>query len=134
MAYKKLINKTGHDLEATLIIRKCDHPTDTAGTVEVKLPPCTYEARDDGSTIVVPYGNDEDIFLNGIEARLNLGGKSVANRRVVLERGTPLDNLLNTNNTIEFFYDNNTGLFSASETEVEAPPAEPESGDTPSDQ
>ena len=122
MAYKKLINKTGHDLEATLIIRKCDHPTDTAGTVEVKLPPCTYEARDDGSTIVVPYGNDEDIFLNGIEARLNLGGKSVANRRVVLERGTPLDNLLNTNNTIEFFYDNNKG---SAQVTIERLKAEP---------
>lgn len=133
MAYKKLINKTGHDLEATLIVRKGDHPTDTAGTVEVKLSPCTYEECDDGSTTVVTYGNEEDIFLNGIEARLNLDGNIVANRRVALERGTPLDNLLNTNNTIEFFYDKNTVLLSASETDVEPPPAEQQDGDTQSE-
>jgi hypothetical protein len=133
MAYKRLINKTGHDLEATLIVRKRDHPTDTAGTVEVKLSPCTYEEYDDGSTTVVTYGNEEDIFLNGIEARLNLKGQLVTTRRVVAERGTPLDNLLNTNNTIEFFYDNNTLLLSASETDVEPPPAEQQGGDTQSE-
>jgi len=59
----------------------------------------------DESAQEVVYGNDVNIYLNGIETELISDGSAVEERRVVVDRGSGLDNALNTNDTIEFLYD-----------------------------
>jgi len=59
------------------------------------------------------------VVRNGIEATLLVDGKKVGQRRVVLDRGSDLDNALNMFNTIEFLYDGNTVLFSTSNTALD---------------
>jgi hypothetical protein len=112
---KQLINITGHDLEVTLIVRKGDHPQETAGTVIVELAGLPEEdGKGDDRAKMVDYGNDIDIYLNGIEMKMTSKGKEVAQRRVILERGVGLDNELNMNDTIQFIYDGDNVLIATS--------------------
>jgi hypothetical protein len=115
---KKLINRTGKDLKVTLIVRQGDHPSNTAGTVEVDLPagPDSESGKDD-SVQDVRYGNDVDIYLNGIDIALIADGASVGERQIVVERSSGLDNALNTNDTIEFLFDGQNVLFSATNSD-----------------
>ncbi len=103
---KKLINNTGKDLKVILVIRKGDHPDDTAGTLNVDLSAGTEnESGEAQNSRWVEYGDDVNIYLNGIEVELFINGISINQRRIVLERGIGLDNDLNTNDTIEFLFD-----------------------------
>ncbi|CAG9203431.1 conserved hypothetical protein [Paraburkholderia sabiae] len=115
---KTLINHTGNDLEVTLIVRKGDRPEGNAGTVDVHLAagPDTQTGKD-GSRQIVTYGNDVDIYLNGIETTLIAKGAAIGKREVVVERGSAFDNQLNTNDTIEFLYDGHQVLVSASNSD-----------------
>lgn len=128
-AHKKLINRTGHPLRVTLTVRKGDHPKDTAGTVDVELDPAaTADAGDtadadsgtdaaDGSEQDLTYGNDVDIYLNGIELGMEVDGSLVGQRQIVVERGSDLDRALNTNDTIEFLYDGKQILLSCTNSD-----------------
>src|SRR5690348_10405587 len=103
---KKLINRTGCDLKVTLVVRQGDQPDKTAGTVDVELAAGPdKESGKDGSVRHVTYGNNVDIYLNGIETTMIKSGSVLGERRVVIERGSEFDNALNTNDTIEFLYD-----------------------------
>jgi hypothetical protein len=130
MAMKTLINRTGNELRLTLIVRKGDHPDQTAGTVDVELgagpdaaqdtaPAEGRSARKDPSVQQVTYGNDVDIYLNGITAMMIQDGSGIGRREIVLERGSALDRELNTNDTIEFLYDGQSILVSATNSDAE---------------
>jgi hypothetical protein len=111
---KKLINRTGNDLKVTLTVREGDTPSQTAGTVEVELAAGRDKATGlDTSRQVVAYGDDTNIYLNGIETQMIVKGSAVGERRIVVTRGSGLDNALNTNDTIEFLYDGKSILISA---------------------
>lgn len=112
---KTLINRTGSELKVVLMVRRGDHPSETAGTVNVTLAAGPDEKTgEDNSVQNVSYGNDVDIFLNGFEATISTDGAEIVQRSVVAERGSKLDNILNTNDTIDFLYDGQKVLFSAS--------------------
>jgi hypothetical protein len=110
---KKLINRTGKDLKVVLTVRKGDHPLNTAGTVEVELSASKGTTGIDARVKDVSYGNDVDIYLNGIETSLIFKGDILDQRQIVVERGKGLDNALNTNDTIEFLFDGKQVLISA---------------------
>jgi hypothetical protein len=115
---KTLINRTGNDLKVTLIVRKGDRPEGNAGSVDVLLAAGPDEASgEDGSRRVVTYGDDVDIYLNGIETTLISKGAAMGKREVVVERGSAFDDQLNTNDTIEFLYDGHQVLVSASNSD-----------------
>jgi hypothetical protein len=101
MAHKRLINSTGHRLHVTLIVRRGDHPSQVAGRVEVELGTGEEEYRERD----IDYGNDVDIYLNGIEIRLAGENAPETSRSVVVQRGAALDDALNSNDTLEFLLD-----------------------------
>ena len=87
----------------------------SAGTVEVQLMagPDT-QTGEDPSRQIVTYGNDADIYLNGIETLLISHGSAIGKREVVIKRGSPLDDQLNRHDTVEFLYDGKQVLVSVS--------------------
>ncbi len=111
---KKLINRTGNDLRVILTVREGESPSQTAGTVEVDLAAGRDEETGvDMSRQIVTYGDETNIYLNGIETQMIVKGAAVGERRLVVIRGSGLDNALNTNDTIEFLYDGKSILISA---------------------
>ena len=75
-------NTTNQPLQITLFIREGDNPGNEAGTQIFQLAA--------GQSATHTYGTDTNsIYLDGIVAE-------------VVTRGSALDNLLNTNNTITF--------------------------------
>jgi len=114
---KTLINRTGYPLDVVLIVRKGDHPSQTAGTVNVQLPagPDHEDMKaDERSVQTVTYGNATNIYLNGLELNLEAEGATQSRRRVVAERGMELDNALNMFDTIEFRFDGKDIVFTSS--------------------
>jgi hypothetical protein len=129
MAMKTLINRTGHYLRVTLIVRKGDHPENNAGSVDVSLGVRRPSSEvttitDDSSVKDITFGNDVDIYLNGLTATMIADGSGVGRRDVVVDRGSPLDNELNTNDTIVFSFDGEAVLVSATNSD-QAPHAFP---------
>jgi hypothetical protein len=119
---KKLINATGKDLSVILIVRKGDHPSESAGEVEVELSAAPEEESDQDDTSIqdVTYGNDSDIYLNGIDTKLLVDGAEISQRRITILRGSGLDNALNMNDTIEFLFDGERVLISVTNTDDES--------------
>ena len=79
---KKFINNSGSSLVVTLFVRRGDNPGQEAGTVIFKL--------NSGAQVSQVYGSDTgSIYLDGVAVE-------------VADRGSALDNVLNTNNTITF--------------------------------
>jgi hypothetical protein len=129
MAMKTLINRTGHHLRVTLIVRKGDHPENNAGSVDVSLGVRRPSSEvttitDDSSVKDITFGSDVDIYLNGLTATMIADGSGVGRRDVVVDRGSPLDNELNTNDTIVFSFDGEAVLVSATNSD-QAPHAFP---------
>jgi hypothetical protein len=125
MAMKTLINRTGNELRVTLIVRKGDHPDETAGTVDVVLgaaPKITEAAKtaDNKNEQDVTYGNDVDIYLNGLSILMVKDGSGIERRDVVLTRGSALDNELNMHDTIEFLFDGKSILVSATNSAAQS--------------
>lgn len=79
---KRFVNNSGSNLMVTLFVRRGDSPGQEAGTVIFKL--------NSGAQVSQTYGSDTgSIFLDGVAVE-------------VVDRGSALDNVLNTNNTITF--------------------------------
>lgn len=89
---KTLENRTGMDLSVVLTVRKGSDPSDTWKTVSAGLG--------DGDSKTVDYGNDENPYLNGIEVNGVDGGELLSTRAVTSQRGTEVDDGLNTNDTV----------------------------------
>ena len=121
---KTLINRTGYPLDVVLIVRKGDHPSLTAGTVNVQLPagPDHGDMKaDERSVQTVTYGNATNIYLNGLELSLDAEGATQSRRRVVAVRGLELDNALNMFDTIEFRFDGQEIVFTSSNADQQPP-------------
>lgn len=111
---KTLVNRTGYPLEVTLVVRKGDHPAAEAARVTVQLAAKDDAATEqDESVREVAYGNAVDIYLNGILTRLTTDGGALDQQHLVIDRGSPLDRELNTNDTLDFLFDGQTVLVSA---------------------
>lgn len=92
MAYKNIKNETNAYVGISLITRLGSDPAHTGETVTLGLEP--------GQSQRVEYGNDQNPFLNGIGLTQKTGGSVLTNAATVVDRGTTIDNILNTNDTI----------------------------------
>jgi hypothetical protein len=111
MAGKKLFtNSSAYNIYVTLIIRKSSDPRDTAGTKDFKLTP--------KQSLWITYGNNVDIYLNGIKLEALLNGERIGQQVIVIKRGSSLDNQLNMKNGVSFGYDRARNSFSITTKQV----------------
>jgi hypothetical protein len=116
MPGKKLfINHTRHELRVILTIRKGEDPAATAGTQDFTLAAGPDAVTgEDLSQQEITYGSATDIYLNGIETQLITDGAAVGKRDLVVRRGSPMDDQLNTHSIVDFLFDGEQVLISAS--------------------
>ncbi|TFW31061.1 hypothetical protein [Duganella callida] len=89
---KTFINNTPRDISLTLSIRAGDNPANTAGQQTITIR-ANSQAR-------VTYGNDSNIYLNGLSV-VAVGEDGVfGEQEFVVTRGAPIDNLLNMNSVV----------------------------------
>ena len=101
MAGKKLFtNRSNVTIAVTLVIRAREDPRNQAGTQDFTLGP----AESQGQT----YGNNMDIYLNGVKLAAIENGDVTCKQQIVIVRGSPLDNELNTRNAVDFTFNNNS--------------------------
>lgn len=100
MAGRKLFTNTSQvGLDVSLKIRASWDPRNQAGSKDFFL--------DAGESRWEDYGDDINIYLNGIRLAAIAQGSMIAQQWVVVERGAPLDDQLNTRNAVDFAYANN---------------------------
>jgi hypothetical protein len=88
MAGRKLFtNKSPYVLFVTLVIRRSDDPRDKAGTKDFQLS--------GGQSQWQEYGDNINIYLNGIDLTAVANGARIGNQYIVIVRSSPLDNQLN---------------------------------------
>ncbi|WP_260858029.1 hypothetical protein [Bacillus sp. FJAT-22090] len=92
MAEKTFINNTEATLQITIFVREGELPFNQDGTVSFSLDP--------GQTLIVPYGNEMNIFLNGIIIFTIFEGDLFSSVQFITMQSSELDDLLNTNDTI----------------------------------
>lgn len=95
---KLFVNSTDIDLQVTLLLRKGQDPTQSAGFKEFELPPA--------QSLSVQYGDDTNPFLNGISLMGIFSGEGQGLQEFVVDRSSDLDNRLNGNNRVEFQFEN----------------------------
>ncbi len=89
---KTFVNNTGRDISVTLSIRAGDNPANTAGQQTIAVAA--------NSSAQVTYGNDSNIYLNGLSV-VAVGADGVFGEQdFVVTRGAPIDDLLNMNSVI----------------------------------
>lgn len=102
MAGRKLFtNNSPYGMAVTLLVRASEDPRNQAGSEEFFL-----ESR---QSRWHEYGNHIDIYLNGINLVATTNGEIVGQQRVVITRGSALDDALNTRNAVDF--DMSNGVF-----------------------
>jgi hypothetical protein len=101
MAGRKLFtNQSPHSMSVTLVVRQSEDPRNQAGTKEFQLPARQSQWQE--------YGDNIDIYLNGIKLVAVFNGQLLGQQYIVITRGSPPDNDLNTRNGVDFGYANNT--------------------------
>lgn len=99
MAGKKLFtNRTPYLLAVTLVVRASEDPRNQAGSKDFMLGAQEHRWEE--------YGNNIDIYLNGIKLVATYDGQMVAQQYIVILRSSPLDNQLNMRNAVDFGYQN----------------------------
>ena len=99
MAGRKIFtNATPYNMNITLVIRKSENPRDQAGTKDFSLTK--------GQSSWQEYGNNVDIYLNGVKLAAYFDGELVGQQYIVIVRGSTLDNQLNMNNGVDFGFAN----------------------------
>lgn len=93
MAQKTFNNRSAATLQIGLLVRQGADPANFDGVVYFTLRP--------GETKTVTYGNQQNVFLNGIVMSTNFNGDIYAKTQIVTVRGSQLDDLLNTNSIID---------------------------------
>lgn len=97
MAGRKLFtNKSGYFLKVELIIRKSENPADQAGSTSFDLPKQT--------SLWQTYGDNRNIYLNGIRLIAVANGAMIDEGFIVIQRSSDLDNMLNMRNGVDFDY------------------------------
>jgi hypothetical protein len=105
MAGRKLFtNQSPYGMNVTLVVRANADPRNTAGTKEFYLNGNQSQWQE--------YGNNIDVFLNGIKLTAVFNGQMLGQQYIVITRGSPLDDQLNTRNGVDFGFDKNTFLVS----------------------
>jgi hypothetical protein len=93
---KRFINQTNVNLSVTLYVRSGADPSGgDAGQQQFALP-------GNGGESCQQYGDDANIFLNGLSFVADEGGTVSEGGEFVVLRGVAYDNLLNMNDTITF--------------------------------
>lgn len=101
MAGRKLFtNQSPYSMNVTLVIRASEDPRNQAGTKDFQLGARQSQWQE--------YGNNVDIYLNGIKLAAVFNGQMIGQQYIVITRGSPLDNELNTRNGVDFGFSNNT--------------------------
>lgn len=109
MAGRKFFtNRTPYLLAVTLVVRASEDPRNQAGIKDFMLG--AHESRWE------EYGNNIDIYLNGIKLAATYSGQMVAQQYIVILRGSPLDNQLNMRNAVDFGYENGSFNLSTHQT------------------
>lgn len=96
---KNFVNNTDKDLIVILYVRNGSDPTSPTDE-KVKFHLLAQSSH------VQEYGNDQNIFLNGIKFSWNDDGAQLTKKQMVTTRGSWWDNVMNTNSTITW---NNVG-------------------------
>lgn len=89
---KTFINNSGATLQVTLFVRQGSETFNQDGTVSFTLNPF--------QRLTVPYGSDQNPFLNGILLFTIFQNDLYSKIQFVTARGSELDNVLNTNQFI----------------------------------
>ncbi|SFG60843.1 hypothetical protein [Methylobacterium gossipiicola] len=101
MAGRKLFSNHGPcRIDVTLFVRAGDDPKDRAGQTDFSLNAGEAQWQD--------YGNDSNIYLNGISLVAAFDGARIGQQYNVVTRGSRLDDAFNRNNAVDFNFANNT--------------------------
>lgn len=101
MAGRKLFtNQSPYGMSVTLVIRKSSDPRHQAGTKDFYLNARQSQWQE--------YGDNIDIYLNGINLAAAFNGQMLGQQYVVITRGSSLDNQLNMRNGVDFGFENQT--------------------------
>ena len=110
MAGRKLFTNAGpYSMVITLVIRASEDPRNQAGTKEFLLNPSQSQWQE--------YGDDSNIYLNGIKLVAMFNGAMLGQQYVVIVRGSPLDDQLNMRNGVDFNF--TSGSFTLSTRQVD---------------
>ena len=112
MAEKTFINNTLATFQITLFVREGVFPYNQAGTVTFSLDP--------GETETVTYGDDTNIFLNGLTMFTIYDGDLFSSVKFVTATMSELDDLLNTNDTVTITKVETDYVFSGSNVFLDA--------------
>lgn len=94
MPAKLFINNTGYAVNGNLTVRMGSQPGQNHSSVQFSLDPAM------GSQLVVNYGDASNVFMDQLEvSTLALGGYIVCNQ-IIVTRGSVLDDMYNTNDTV----------------------------------
>jgi hypothetical protein len=96
MAGKTFNNYSHKDLRVTLFIRQSEDPANNAGQQRFDLG--------SGGSEYVGYGDDVNIYLNGISLASVSDGAIEGEQEFVIDRGSDLDNQLNMNDTVNIYF------------------------------
>jgi hypothetical protein len=117
MAGKTFNNFSHKDLGVTLFVRQSEDPANNAGQERFDL--------DSGEGKYVSYGDDANIYLNGITVASVSDGAMQMEREFVVKRGSDLDNQLNMNDTVNIYFPGGGFQIKCSNSdEPKAPPTE----------
>ncbi len=91
---KFFVNQTAYIINGTIIVRLGSTPGQESGQVSFTLNP--------NQSLMVPYGDPSDPYVDQLtlSAMVDNGGAVVLSDQVVITRGSNLDNLFNTNDTV----------------------------------
>lgn len=93
---KLFINGSGNQLNVTAYNRLSSDPARTRDEVTFTLQ------RDEHK--MVTYGNDQNPYLNGFNLIAVRDGSIISQTKIVITRGSPLDNQLNMHDTVTFLF------------------------------
>jgi hypothetical protein len=94
MAEKTFVNNSLATLQITIFIREGTNPVNQDGSLSFTLSP--------GQSLLVEYGTETNIFLNGFVLFTIFEGDLYSKVQFTTVVGSELDDLLNTNDTITF--------------------------------
>ncbi len=107
---KQFTNHSPYPLSVTLVVRAGDDPRDHGTNTTFSL--------DSKETQWQSYGDDTNIYLNGIRLSATVPGEIDAQQAIVITRGSPLDDALNTKNAVDFNFDQQQWSFTLSTRQV----------------
>jgi hypothetical protein len=94
MASKLFVNNTGYQINGNLVVRKGAQPGTSLNSVQFVLSSAM------GSQLFVQYGDVNHVFVDQLEISSLANGGYIISNQIVVTRGSQLDDLFNTNDTI----------------------------------